>query len=104
MLGGVEGGRVQDSSIFSFNPFPNKPWFLRVCGTRLLKTLWEKEKLLKTLIENFLSFPSNLKLSSANSFSLEETKIYLFGKGLITMFSEVLFLKVVKSKNHVVKS
>ena len=29
-----------------FNPFPNKPWLLRVCSTRLLKTLWEKEKLL----------------------------------------------------------
>ena len=23
------------------NPFPNKPWFLRVCSTNLLKTLWE---------------------------------------------------------------
>ena len=31
-----------------FNPFPNKPWFLRVCSTGLLKTLWEKEKLLVT--------------------------------------------------------
>ena len=30
------------------NPFPNKPWFLRVCSTGLLKTLWEKEKLLVT--------------------------------------------------------
>ena len=30
----------------SFNPFPNKPWFSRVCSTSLLKTLWEKEKLL----------------------------------------------------------
>ena len=30
------------------NPFLNKPWFLRVCSTRLLKTLWEKEKLLVT--------------------------------------------------------
>ena len=29
-------------------PFPNKPWFLRVCSTSLLKTLWEKEKLLVT--------------------------------------------------------
>ena len=29
------------------NPFPNKPWFLRVYSTRLLKTLWEKEKLLR---------------------------------------------------------
>ena len=31
-----------------FNPFPNKPWFLRVCRTSLLKTLREKEKLLVT--------------------------------------------------------
>ena len=31
-----------------FNPFPDKPWFLRVCSTSLLKTLWEKEKLLVT--------------------------------------------------------
>ena len=30
------------------NPFPNKPWFLRVCSISLLKTLWEKEKLLVT--------------------------------------------------------
>ena len=22
------------------NPFPNKPWFLAVCSTSLLKTLW----------------------------------------------------------------
>ena len=32
----------------SFNPFPNKPWFLRVYSINLLKTLWEKEKLLVT--------------------------------------------------------
>ena len=30
------------------NAFPNKPWFSRVCNTILLKTLWEKEKLLVT--------------------------------------------------------
>ena len=30
------------------NPFPNKPLFLPVCSTSLLKTLWEKEKLLIT--------------------------------------------------------
>ena len=30
------------------NPFPNKPWFLRVCGTSLLKTHWQKEKFLVT--------------------------------------------------------
>ena len=33
---------------FHVNPFPNKPWFLHVCGTSPLKTLWEKEKLLET--------------------------------------------------------
>ena len=33
---------------FSFNPFPNKPWFLRVYHTNLLKTQREKEKLLVT--------------------------------------------------------
>ena len=31
-----------------FNPFPNKPWFLRVCCISLLKTLRETEKLLVT--------------------------------------------------------
>ena len=32
----------------SVNPFPNKPYFLRVCSKNLLKTLWEKEELLIT--------------------------------------------------------
>ena len=30
------------------SPFPNKPWFLSICRTSLLKTLWEKEKFLVT--------------------------------------------------------
>ena len=34
--------------IHSVNPFPNKPLFLRVCSIGLLRTLWEKEKLLVT--------------------------------------------------------
>ena len=33
---------------WSLNRFPNKPWFLRVYSINLLKTLWEKEKLLVT--------------------------------------------------------
>ena len=63
------------------NSFPNKPWILLVCCTRLLKTRWGKEKLLVTsnfsfsrsvfyLFESFLPFSLNLKLSSANSFNL----------------------------------
>ena len=34
--------------VFYFNPFPDKPWFLHVCSKTLLKTPWEKEKLLVT--------------------------------------------------------
>ena len=71
-----------------FNPFPNKIWFLGVCSTSLLKTLLEKEKLLATSnfsfshgFKNFLPFSSNLKLSSANSFSLEKSVICRLGKG-----------------------
>ena len=44
------------------NPFPNKPWFLRVCNTSLLKTLWEKEKLLVM-----------------SNFSFSHSVFYLFG-------------------------
>ena len=71
------------------NPFPNKPWFLRVCSTRLLKTLWEKEKLLVTsnfsfshsvfkLFEELSAIFLRFELSSANSFSLEESKIVVW--------------------------
>ena len=76
----------------SFNLFPNKPWFLRVCSTVLLKTLWEKEKLFVTSnfsfsqsvfypLKNFQPFSSNLKLSSANSLNLEESIFCRLGKG-----------------------
>ena len=66
---------------------------LHICSTNLLKTLWEKEKLLVTMnfsfsqtvfsiyLEIFLPSSSNSKLLSANSFSLEESKNLSFGKG-----------------------
>ena len=45
-----DSARIQDetteSSARFFSPFPNKPWFLRVCSASLLKTLWEKDELL----------------------------------------------------------
>ena len=47
MLFGVEFRHMEESDT-QFNPFPNKPWFLRVSITSPLKTLWEKEKLLVT--------------------------------------------------------
>ena len=77
---------------FCINPFPNKPWFLPVCSTSFLKTLWEKEKLL--MMSNFsfshsVFYPFGelsaifikLKLPSGNSFSLAESKICRLGKG-----------------------
>ena len=66
------------------NPFPNKPWFLGVCSTSILKTLWEKDKLLivfSTYLENFPPFSSKLEFPSVNSFSLEQPKIWRLGKG-----------------------
>ena len=50
------------------NLFPNKPWFLRVCSTDLLKTMWEKENLLVT-----------------SNFSFSHSVYYLFGE-LSTIF------------------
>ena len=43
----------QTHLVLFFNPSPNKPWFLHVCSTSLLKTLWVKEKL---LVRNNFSF------------------------------------------------
>ena len=73
-------------SVLVFNPFSNKPWFLRVCSISLLKTLWEKEKLHVTSnfsfshsvsyrFGEFSPFLSHSKLSSANSLNLEESEI-----------------------------
>ena len=50
------------------NPFPNKPWFLRVCSTSLLKTPWEKEKLL---------IMSNFSFSHSVFYSFRELSIKL---------------------------
>ena len=94
--GGEDGIMMRQMFSFScdnmINPFPNKPWFLRVWIASLLKTQWEKEKLLITsnfsfptvfssVLDNFLPFSSNLKLSAANSFLSEEPKICRLGKG-----------------------
>ena len=60
------------------NPFPNKPWFLRVCSKSLLKTLWEKEKLLVTSCH----FHQISNCCLQNSFNLEASKICRLGKAL----------------------
>ena len=45
------------------NPFPNKPWFLRVCRTILSKTLAISlfPTVFSTNLDNFMPFSSNLK-------------------------------------------
>ena len=59
----------------SLNPFPNKPWFLRVCNKSLSKTLWEKEKLL-----------------AMSNFSFSHSVFYPFGKlsGILIKFEIVV--------------
>ena len=59
----------------SFNPFLNKPWFLRVCITSLLKTLCEKEKLL--IMSNFsfshsVFYPCRLSVQKSLKFDVWE--------------------------------
>ena len=43
------------SAFFFFNFNLNKPWFLRVCSTGILKTLWGKREIAR--YEQFLLFP-----------------------------------------------
>ena len=80
-----------DNKLNVANPFSNKSWFLRVCTIRHLKTVLKRRNCSKQAISpfptvffthlyNFLLFSSNLKLSSAYSFSLEESKIFGLGK------------------------
>ena len=57
----------------SFNPFPKKPWFLRVSRTSLWKTEWEKEKLL--IMSNFSFSHSVLYLFWEHSAIFIEFKI-----------------------------
>ena len=76
------------------NPFPHKPWFLPLCCTSLLKTWLGKGEIARNeqfllfptvfsnCLENFLPYLSNLKMSSANSFSLDKSEVLLIGKGL----------------------
>ena len=67
----------------AFNPFPNKHWFLHVCSTNLLKTQWEKEKLLVT--SNFFFFhsvfdPSEELSSIFINFKIVVCKLIQFGR------------------------
>ena len=75
-----------------YKAFPSKPWFLRVCSTSLLKTLWEKEKLLVTRNFSFshsVFHPFEQLSAIFISFEIVVVKLFqfrgvqylLFGKG-----------------------
>ena len=73
------GTRCHDS----FNPFPNMPWFLRVCRTCLMKTMWEKEKFLVTSNFSFsrIAFYSFGELSTIfMKFGIVGCKLFQFGR------------------------
>ena len=73
------------------NLFPNKPveFICKRCGRRrncllqklLIMSNFSFPTMFSIGLKTFLSFSSNLILSSANSFSVEESKICCLGKG-----------------------
>ena len=77
----------------TLNSLPHNHDFQRPCTKSLLKSLWDKEKLLGTSIFSFSHNVSTLSnsqvkgsvtfiLSSANAFNLDQSKILSFGKEL----------------------
>ena len=67
----------------SVNPFLNNPWFLHVCSTSLLKTLWKKEKL---LVRSNIAFSNSVfyhfsELSAVLiKFEIVVCKVFQFGR------------------------
>ena len=65
------------------NPFPNKPWFLCVCSTSLLKTLRKKEKLLAMSDFSFshsVFYPFEEFYSIFIKFEIVVCKLFQFGR------------------------
>ena len=68
-----------------FKTFPSKPWFLHVCSTSLLKTLWEKENL---FVMRNLSFSRSVYYPFAElsdifiKFEIVVCKLFQFGRVL----------------------
>ena len=88
-----------------FNSFPNKPWFLRVYSTSLLKTLCEKEKLLVTSNFSFshsvfFSFGElsaiiiKFKIVVCKLLKFKRVPILMFGKGLNSFTNKPWLLPV----------
>ena len=73
--------------------FPNKPWFLHVGSTSLLKTLWEKEKLLVTNNFSFshsVFYPFGELSAILVKFKIVGCKLFQFGRVLNLSFGKGL--------------
>ena len=80
----------------TLNPFPNKPWFSRVCCTSLLKTLWEKEKLLVTSNFSFshsVFYPFTELYATYINFEIVVCNLFEFGRGLSMSFGKGLIIQ-----------
>ena len=69
-------------ALISFNTFPNMPWFLRICRSSLLKTLWKKEELLVTNNVSFfhsLFYPFGEVTAIFIKFKIVVCKLFQFG-------------------------
>ena len=67
----------------SFNPFPDKPWFSCVCSTSILKTRWEKEKLLVIINFSFshtVFYPFGELPAIFIKFKIVICKLFQFGR------------------------
>ena len=85
---------IKKFGLVHINPFPKKLWFLCVCSSSLLKTLWEKEKLfipsnspfpkvLSTLLENFPPYSIEFKIVICKPFLFEKFVIWERVKSII---------------------
>ena len=99
-------------STIAFIHFPNKPWFLHVCSTSLLKTLWDREKLLIpgnfsfslfptmfTVLENFCNF-IKFEIVVCKLFQFGRVSNWSFEKGLNSVL-DAKFLDLSKFKTFV---
>ena len=86
--------------MMAFNPFPNKPWFLRVYSTSLSKTLWEKEKLLVTsnfFFSHGVFYPFGKLSAIFINFEIVVCKLFQFEKFVVweRVKGRILFCSVV---------
>ena len=92
---------VNSYFVYPLNPFPNKPWSLRVCSISLLKTLWGKRKI--GCDGQFLLFPQcfqpfqnySLKIILYKLFQFESLKFVVWERLVALGFNATLTAKVI---------